>query len=301
MSLEVLNDAQSGVGYVGAIKRKGNVVWAVGGSWGSPIVMTSEGGRKFRRRKSPEASGLRDVLPLAESRALVVGEGGALFEGNLVTETWDRIATSTTACLFAIERAHGMIWIAGDDAFMLSSADGTAWRKPRAPAMKTMGRVQRLAFAHGALWLLSYTGKLAVMKDAAKEPKILAIESEKPLTGIAFSPRGIGVLVGDGGTIFRSTNRGTAWSEIETAIEEDIEDLVWHDGRFIAVGEDGLVIVSEDGETFARVDSGREEHLWAVASDGASVLIGGDGGLMLGATSVRTRGDALDRSCGRRR
>jgi hypothetical protein len=152
--------------------------------------------------------------------------------------------------------------------------------------MKTMGRIQRLAHAHGALWLLSYTGKLAVMKDAAKEPKILALESEKALTGIAFSPRGIGVVVGDGGTVFRSTNRGTTWSEIETAIEEDIEDLVWHDGRFVAVGEEGLVIVSEDGETFARVDSGREEHLWAAQSDGGSVLIGGDGGLVLAASSA---------------
>ncbi len=283
--IEILCDAQSGVGYVGAIRRKGNVVWATGGSWGSPLVMTSDGGRKFRTRKPPEASGLRDVLPLGESHALVVGESGALFETK-DKETWSKIETGTSVCLFAIERAHGSIWISGEAGFVLCSADGTAWRKPRLGEVpKSLGRIQRLTNTFGALWLLGYDGRLAFLRSADGDPKLAPLEAGKPLTGIAFSPRGVGVVVGDGGTVFRSTNKGQAWTAIESGVEEDIEDVAWHDGRFVAVGAEGMLLVSEDGEKFSKVDTNRDEHLWAVTSDGAGVLIGGDGGLVMRATT----------------
>ncbi len=276
---EVLNDAQSGVGYVGALERKGNVVWAVGGSWGSPLVMTSDGGRTYRRRKPPPANGLRDVLPLGDKHALVVGESGALFETK-DGDAWTKLETGTTVCLFAIDRAHGSIWISGDDAFVLASADGTAWRKPAlGEHVKALGRIQRLIHAHGTLWLLGYAGRLAFLKDDRVE--LASVESNKPLTAIAFSPRGVGVLVGDGATVFRTTNRGKTWERVDVDVDVDLEDVAFHDGRFVAVGAEGTLLVSEDGAAFHRVETGRTEHLWCVTSDGLGVLVGGDGGLVL--------------------
>jgi photosystem II stability/assembly factor-like uncharacterized protein len=278
--VEVLNDAQSGVGYVGSLKRKGNVVWAVGGAWGSPLVMTADGGRKFRKRKSPEANGLRDVLPLDEKHALAVGEMGGLFETK-DGETWTQIQTGTAGCLFSIERAQGSIWISGDDAFVLTSADGWAWRKPRlGKHLEELGRIQKLAHALGVLWLLGYDGKLAVLKKDEVE-LVKGIESETPLCAIAFSPRGAGIVVGDGGVVHRTKNKGKTWERVETGLELDLEDVAFHDGRFVIVGEEGTLVVTEDGETFRKVDTGRDEHLWCVMSDGAGVLIGGDGGLVL--------------------
>jgi photosystem II stability/assembly factor-like uncharacterized protein len=279
MPLELLNDAQSGVGYVGALERKGNVVWAVGGSWGSPLVMTSDGGRTYRRRKPPPANGLRDVLPLGDRRALVVGESGALFETR-DGDTWTRLETGTTVCLFAIERAEGSIWISGEDGFLLASADGSAWRRPAlGEKLKALGRIQRLIHAHGTLWLLGYAGRLAFLKNDRVE--LASVESSKPLTAIAFSPRGVGVVVGDGATVFRTTNRGKTWERVEVDVDVDLEDVAFHDGRFVAAGAEGTLLVSEDGAAFHRVETGRSEHLWCVASDGLGVLIGGDSGLVL--------------------
>ena len=278
--IEILNDAQSGVGYVGELEKKGNVVWAVGGAWGSPLVMTADGGRKFRRRKPPEANGLRDILPLGEKHALVVGEMGALFETK-DAETWTQIPTGTTGCLFAIERAQGSIWISGDDAFVLTSADGTAWRKPRlGKHLKELGRIQKLTHALGSLWLLGYDGKLGVLKKDEVE-LVKGVESETPLCAIAFSPRGMGLMVGDGGVAYRTKNKGKAWERVETGLDVDFEDVAFHDGKFVIVGEDGTLVVTDDGETFRKVDTGRDEHLWCVTSDGSGVLVGGDGGLVL--------------------
>src|SRR5262249_34719381 len=150
----------------------------------------ADGGRKFRKRKPPEANGLRDILPLAEKHALVVGELGALFETKDAAETWTQIPTGTTGCLFGIERAQGSIWISGDDAFVLSSADGTAWRKPRlGKHVKELGRIQKLTHALGALWLLGYDGKLGILKKDEVE-LVKDVASDTPLTAIAFSPRG---------------------------------------------------------------------------------------------------------------
>jgi photosystem II stability/assembly factor-like uncharacterized protein len=280
MPIAVLNDAQSGVGYVGALEKKGNVVWAVGGAWGSPLVMTADGGRKFRRRKPPEANGLRDILPIDEKHALAVGEVGGLFETK-DAETWTQIPTGTTGCLFAIERAQGSIWISGDDAFVLTSADGTAWRKPRlGKHLKDLGRIQKLTHALGALWLLGYEGKLGVLKKDEVE-LVKSVESETPLCAIAFSPRGVGLVVGDGGVVYRTKNKGKTWERTQSALDVDLEDVAFHDGRFVIVGEEGTLVVTDDGETFRKVDTGREEHLWCVMSDGAGVLVGGDGGLVI--------------------
>ncbi len=277
--IRALNDAQTGVGYVGALKRKGNVVWAVGGAWGSPVVFTSDGGRTFRRRKPPEANGLRDVLPFGDKHALVVGEAGALFVTK-DAETWKQIPTGTTACLFSLERAHGSIWLSGDEGFVLSSTDGTAWRKPKLGThLEELGRIQRLVHAVGALWLLGYEGKLGVVKK--DEVELASLESDSPVTAIAFNPRGVGIVVGDAGTVFRTTNKGKTWTQIDTGVEADLEDVIWASGRFIVVGEDATVLVSEDGETFRSVDTGRDEHFWCAMADGAAVLIGGDGGLVL--------------------
>ena len=74
MTIEVLNEPHDDVGYVSALRRKGNVVWAVGGHWGKPLVMTSAGGAIFRRRKPPPTSGLpRRAFLLTEDHAIAVG------------------------------------------------------------------------------------------------------------------------------------------------------------------------------------------------------------------------------------
>lgn len=280
MTLEILHDAHDGLGYVGALERKGNVVWAVGGAWGTPLVMTSEGGKTFRRRKPPDASGLRDVLPLGEGHALVVGETGALFETK-DAETWRAIETGTKGCLFTLERAHGSIWLAGDDALVMTSADGITWRKPRLGKHTTeLGRIQRLTHALGTLWFLGYEGKLGVLKK--EEITIAPLDADGPLTAIAFSPRGVGIVVGDGGQVFRTTNKGRAWSRVDIDTEDNLEDAIWHDGRFVVVGAEGTLLVSEDGEAFRKVVTGRSEHLWCAlpgATDG--VIIGGDSGLLV--------------------
>jgi len=280
MSVDVLHDARDGEGYVGALERKGNVVWAVGGAWGTPLVMTSEGGKTFRRRRPPDASGLRDVLPLGGWRALVVGETGALFETK-DAETWRAIETGTKGCLFTLERAHGSIWLAGDAALVMVSADGITWRTPRLGKHLTeLGRIQRLTHAFGALWFLSHQGKLGVLEK--DELVIAPLEADAPITAIAFSPRGVGVVVGDDGQLFRTTNKGRSWARVDVDTEDDLEDALWHDGRFIVAGANGTLLVSEDGEVFRKVATGRSEHLWCAlpgATDG--VIIGGDNGLLV--------------------
>ncbi len=276
--IEVVHEAKDGVGYVGALKRRGNTIWAVGGAWGSPLVMTSEGGATFRRRKPPDASGLRDVLLLGDKHALVVGEQGCLFETR-DGESWRSIETGTKGCLFGLERAYGSMWLAGDGALVMSSADGVTWRKPPlGPHLQELRRIQRINHAGGALWFLGFTGKLGVLRKDQIE--LAPTESTRPLTTVAFSPR-VGIVVGDGGTVFRTINKGRTFERVDVGTEEDLEDATWQSGRFVVVGAAGTVLVSEDGESFRAVETNRDDHLWSVLAEPGGVLVGGEGGLVL--------------------
>jgi photosystem II stability/assembly factor-like uncharacterized protein len=278
MTITVAHDGSDDVGYVSTLRRRGNVVWAAGGHWGKPVLMTSESGASFRRRKLPtEVTGLRDVLPLGDAHALVVGEHGAIYETKDL-ETWRKVETGTDVCLFAIERAFGSIWVAGDKAFVLTSADGVAWRKPGFGDSDELRRVQRLVHAVGALWIMSFAGRLGVVRDDKLEVHELA---EHALTGLAFSPRGVALLVGDHGTTLRSTNRGRTWTPVESGTTKDLEDVLWHDGLFVVPGDGGTLLVSEDGASFRAVDTRHDDHLWCGLGTDGGVLVGAHRGLIL--------------------
>jgi len=80
--------------------------------------------------------------------------------------------------------------------------------------------------------------------------------SNRTLTAVAFADGGIGVAVGHGATLFRTTDGGKTWAPIE--LEEAGGDSlmgVTHlgGGRFIAYGVFGLYLVSDDnGRTWIR-------------------------------------------------
>jgi hypothetical protein len=146
--------------------------------------------------------------------------------------------------------------------------------------VKELGRIQKLTHALSVLWLLGYDGKLGVLKKDEVE-LVKSVESETSLCAIAFSPRGLGLVVGDGGVAYRTKNKGKTWERVETGLDVDLEEVAFHDGRFVIVGEEGTLVVTDDGETFRKVETGRDEHLWCVMSDGSGVLVGGDGGLVI--------------------
>lgn len=67
----------------------------------------------------------------------------------------------------------------------------------------------------------------------------------------------------------------------DTLVGGGINRLRWVTGRFVAVGKKGLILASEDGEQWQRLESGTSENLIGVVGNEKNLLIIGQKGLVL--------------------
>src|SRR5512138_3235350 len=77
LELSVLARVRDGRGYVAGFAVTDEMIVAVGGADGAPVVMASDNGRDFVERRVPRDAGLRDALAVADA-LWVCGEGGQL-------------------------------------------------------------------------------------------------------------------------------------------------------------------------------------------------------------------------------
>ena len=68
------------------------------------------------------------------------------------------------------------------------------------------------------------------------------------LRGVVFIDVNQGFAVGDGGTLIRTTNGGSAWTAVSTGMTEDLMDIsAATPSNLVAVGSNGTVVRSADG------------------------------------------------------
>lgn len=106
------------------------------------------------------------------------------------------------------------------------------------------------------------------------------------LAGIAFRRDGrVGVAVGAGGAIVRTTDAGASWSVVTSGTTSDLRD-VWYasDATVVAVGAAGTVMRSRDGgATWARLIVPSTDALNGVcfADTAHGTIVGGAGAVLL--------------------
>jgi PKD repeat protein len=89
------------------------------------------------------------------------------------------------------------------------------------------------------------------------------------------------VLVKDDGRILRSDSDGFGWTEVSSPTAADLRSVAWGHGRFVAVGDEGTVLVSFDGESWVAVASAVGEDLNRVRVHADGFVVVGDGGQLL--------------------
>ncbi|MBM3845555.1 MAG: hypothetical protein FJ405_04610 [Verrucomicrobia bacterium] len=72
------------------------------------------------------------------------------------------------------------------------------------------------------------------------------------LSGVDYG-NGAWICVGDGGMIRRSSNGGINWSRINSSEQDDLFDVRFFGGMWLAVGENELILQSNDGIAWQRV------------------------------------------------
>jgi photosystem II stability/assembly factor-like uncharacterized protein len=100
---------------------------------------------------------------------------------------------------------------------------------------------------------------------------------------IVFKDASTGIVVGDNGTVFVTTNGGTNWVSKNSSTSLQLRGAGFAGGStFFAVGDDGAAVKSTDnGNTWTTLNSGTTERLLCVTAFDQNVWVGARNGLML--------------------
>jgi photosystem II stability/assembly factor-like uncharacterized protein len=97
---------------------------------------------------------------------------------------------------------------------------------------------------------------------------------------------GTGFVVGDAGTIIKTTDAGMTWSPLPSGITNALHDVYFFDAtQGVAVGEHGRILRTTDGgANWQRVTSGVTDTLRSVSFSGVNGISGGDSQTILYST-----------------
>jgi photosystem II stability/assembly factor-like uncharacterized protein len=108
------------------------------------------------------------------------------------------------------------------------------------------------------------------------------------LNGAYLLDSGVGFVVGDGGTIVKTTDAGMTWSPLTSGTMNALHDVYFFDAtQGVAVGAQGRVLRTTDGGAgWQRVASGVTDTLRSVSFSGVNGISGGDSQTILYSTDA---------------
>ena len=285
LELTVLHAAREDLGYVASFAVTDRLILTAGGTTHhKPMVLASSNARHFEPRTTPRQLGLRDLLAVGDG-VWTCGEHGQLALSRDQGATWKLFDTGTDACLFGLALAtDGAVWVVGGGGY----AARVLGERPERADFATSARLAAAYAMRDELVVLCGDGNIRRWRDG--EVTAIATGAKRPLTAFTQTRLGTWLVVGDGGFISRSPD-GAWFSRVASGVDVDLEAIeVIADGRVVAVGDHGIVLLSsDDGRTWKTFDAATTSHLWSVARFGGGVLIGGDDGLVM---KLAPQGDA---------
>jgi len=108
------------------------------------------------------------------------------------------------------------------------------------------------------------------------------------LNGGYLLDSGVGVVVGDAGTVVKTTDAGMTWSPLTSGTTNALHDVYFFDAtQGVAVGEQGLILRTTDGGAgWQDVTSGVTDTLRSVSFSGVNGISGGDSQTILYSTDA---------------
>jgi photosystem II stability/assembly factor-like uncharacterized protein len=108
------------------------------------------------------------------------------------------------------------------------------------------------------------------------------------LNAVYLLDSGIAFVVGDAGTILKSTDAGATWAPLTSGTTNALHDVYFFDAtQGVAVGELGLILRTTDGGAgWQGVTSGVEDTLRSVSFSGVNGISGGDSQTILYSTDA---------------
>ena len=269
------------LGYIAAFAITDQMIHIAGGTSGkTSTLLASSNARHFERQRAPRELGLRDLLVIGDA-IWVCGEYGQLAVSRDRGANWKLLETETEACLHGLAVAtDGVVWVVGSEGFAARIVNEQLQKID----LETTVRLNAAQPVRDEMVVLGFDGSLRRWK--AGTITIAATGTTKPINALELTKRGTWILIGDGGFVARSPD-GAWWTRVKTEVDADLEAItlfgesIGPDRPIGIVGDRGQILIStDDGRNWQTKSNELAAHLWAVASFGDGLLIGGDDGLI---------------------
>lgn len=216
-------------------------------------IFTSSDGGSWVRRPSPMGiTGVADHLyPVCFGDGRFVIGGGIIALGNFV--------------LHYFESADGMAWV---------DQESDQWPNMEGPVLVARDG-KMLAFATYGMLDVPTGPPVNGTYGSSNQltPTALAIGQGQILLGGWFTaPSDTG--------IWTTTNNGMNWKRRATT-PSAVRQIAWLGDTFVAVGDNGLILLSDDGAAWSTVSAGTRVNLSGVATNGDRAVIVGERGTVL--------------------
>ncbi|HKG20357.1 MAG TPA: YCF48-related protein [Blastocatellia bacterium] len=226
--------------------------WAVGdiepgGSTSGAVHHTSDGGRTWAKVASTSEI-FEAVHFVSPTRGWIAGYGGRIQRTDDGGRTWtgQRVEREGEVlnAIFFLDNQRG--WVVGGNGVIFRTANGgETWE------VLPTGRLEDLwdvKFASGERgWIVGEEGLILATADGGRSWDVQSSGTQNALFGLAVTPQGPVVAVGDKGTILRSED-GKTWAPVDSktgaalnAVAAAGKDVFW------AVGAKGATAGSSDG------------------------------------------------------
>ena len=260
------------------------------------------------------------LLDIARTNSgyFAVGERGHVLT-SIDGKTWTQVSNiPTRSTLTSIAAIDQQLWAAGHDGIILASADsGKTWARQRidiyvagsenpaqgAPILDLLFMDAKHGFAIGAYSLMLETQDggatwtprkinttVAVPKAAPvaneagtfrEEDLALGDEADPHFNAMTQLTDGTLVLVGERGTVYRSSDKGATWNRLAFPYKGSMFGVMsWNDNNILAYGLRGNIFESTDrGDSWNKLESNSHVSLMGGVEllNGGAVLVGANG------------------------
>jgi len=264
--------------------------------WNGTIVVTSDGGATWTRKKPDEDhldSHFVAVKLVNAKTGWVVGHAGAILKTTDGGETWVSQASGTLGDFTSVDFVdENTGWALGEDlllgATIYKTTDGGAtWKGYRAANPISYLTVIRFSDAsHGMVvglgkTLLGSGGIVARSVDGGETWTGQSSGTSESLWGACIVDPDNAWVVGSNKTLLHTKDGGARWSSQDYGVDKTMRGIDFGDPKTgWAVGDDGAIIGTTDGgNTWSRqsspttwtldaVDAVDADHVWAVGMAG---------------------------------
>ncbi|WP_373492764.1 YCF48-related protein [Aquiflexum sp.] len=212
------------------------------------VLSTNNGGSTLTDRSRPLSITFNDLAFTTNAFGYIGGDNGVLLRTTNSGANWTSLTPGTEGAingLYFFNNANG--YIVGADGFMAKTSDsGVIWSK--ISISNTVNTLVDLEFFNATTGIVIGKNGFIARTEDGETWQIVTSQSNDDLNGIKKLDEQTAIVIGNAGTILKTSDQGKTWIKINAGITRKLNALEFLDESvgFVA-GEMGWMMSTRDG------------------------------------------------------